>query len=77
MRELDDDDDAQIEEELRRALQVNSETSQLEDVRIYVRDGVAFLRGTVFDDDELSIVEEFIRDMDVVDDIRNELEVAN
>lgn len=74
---LDDDDDAEIEDELRRALRVNSETSHLDDVRIYVRDGIAFLRGTVVDEDDVSIVEEFIRDLDTVDDIRNELEVAD
>ena len=75
--DLDDDNDAEVEEDLRRALQVNSETTHLDDVRIYIRDGIAYLRGTVLDDEDLSLVEEFIRDLDVVDDIRNELEVAD
>jgi hypothetical protein len=72
-----DDNDSDLEEDLRVALRHNSETSHLENVRIYVRNGIVFLRGTVLDDDDLSIVEEFIRDNDAVRDIRNELEVAD
>ena len=75
--DLDDDQDAEIEEDLRRALQVNSETTHLDDVRIYVRDSIAYLRGTVQDDEDLELVEDFIRDLDVVDDVRNELEVTD
>jgi hypothetical protein len=69
------DDDFDLETEIRRALRYNAETTHLDDVRIYVRDGVAYLRGTVFDDDELSLVEEFVRDLDLVDEVHNELEV--
>jgi osmotically-inducible protein OsmY len=54
----------------------NSETTHLDDVRVYVRDGVAYLRGTVLVEDDISIVEEFVRDLDLVEDIENELEVA-
>jgi hypothetical protein len=77
LSDLEDDNDAEVENDLRRALHVNSETTHLDDVRIYVRDGIAYLRGTVVDEDDLSLVEEFIRDLDAVDDIRNELEVAD
>jgi hypothetical protein len=71
-----DDNDADIEEDIRRLLRYNSETTHLDDVRVYVRNGVAYLRGTVMDDDDVSLVEEFVRDMDVVEEIENELEVA-
>lgn len=72
-----DDNESDLEDDIRRALRYNSETAHLEDVRVYVRDGVAFLRGTVDDDDDLALVEDFITDLDVVDDIRNELVVAD
>jgi len=71
------DDDSEIEEELRRALRHNSETMHLTDLRVYVRDGVAYLRGTVDDDQDLSLVEDFISDLDVVVEIQNDLEVSN
>lgn len=70
-----DDVDSDIENDLRKALRHNSETTHMDDVRIYVRNGVAYLRGTVDDDEDSDIVEEFIRDLDVVDDVQNELEV--
>jgi len=70
-----DDEDSDVENELRRALRHNSQTTHMDDVRIYVRDGIAYLRGTVDDDEDSDIVEEFIRDLDVVEDVQNELEV--
>lgn len=72
-----DDNDSDAEDDIRRALRYNSETTHLDDVRVYVRDGIAFLRGSVFDDSDSDLVESLIRDMDVVDDVRNELEVLN
>jgi len=72
-----DDNDEDIEQDIRRELRYNSETTHLDDVRIYVRNGVAYLRGTVLDDADISIVEEFVRDLDLVDEIENELEVAD
>jgi hypothetical protein len=68
-------DDFATETEIRRALRHNAETTHLDDVRIYVRDSVAYLRGTVFEDDEIGLVEEFVRDLDLVDELHNELEV--
>lgn len=70
-------EDSDVESDLRRALRYNSETMHLDDVRIYVREGIAFLRGTVDDEEDIAIVEDFIRDLDVVDDIQNELETAD
>jgi hypothetical protein len=71
-----DDNDSDLEDDIRRALRYNSETSHLENVRVYVRNGIVYLRGTVLDDDDISIVDEFIRDVDNVRGVRNELEVA-
>jgi hypothetical protein len=70
-----DDNDADAEDDIRKALSYNSETTHLDDVRVYVRNGIAYLRGTVLDEDDIAIVDEFVRDLDVVDEIRNELEV--
>jgi len=70
-----DEVDSDVESDLRKALRHNSETTHLDDVRIYVRNGIAYLRGTVDDEEDSDIVEEFIRDLDVVDDVQNELEV--
>jgi hypothetical protein len=71
-----DDNDFDAEDDLRKALYYNSETTHLDDVRIYVRNGIAYLRGTVLDEDDITIVDEFVRDMEMVDDVRNEIEVA-
>jgi hypothetical protein len=71
-----DDNDSDAEDDIRRALRYNSETTHLDDVRVYVRDGIAYVRGTVLDEDDIAIVDEFIRDMDVVDDVQTDLEVA-
>ncbi|MCC6457750.1 MAG: BON domain-containing protein [Caldilineaceae bacterium] len=71
-----DDNDSDLEDDLRRALRYNSETSHLENIRVYVRNGIVYLRGTVLDDDDISIVDEFIRDTKNVRGVRNELEVA-
>lgn len=70
-------EDSDVERELRRALRFNSETMHLDDVRVHVREGIAYLRGTVDDDEDIALVEDFIRDLDVVDDIENELETAD
>lgn len=71
------DNDSDLEFDLRRALRHNSETSHLENVRIYVRNGIVYLRGTVLDDDDIAIAEEFISGHDGVKDIRNELDTAD
>jgi hypothetical protein len=72
-----DEIDADIEADIRKALRFNSETTHLDNVRIYVRNGVAYLRGTVVDEDDIGLVEDFVRDLDAVDDVRNELDTAD
>lgn len=70
------EEDSDIEQDLRKALRYNSETMHLDDVRVYVRNSIAYLRGTVVDEDDITLVDEFVRDLDVVDDVQNALEVA-
>jgi hypothetical protein len=67
------EDDADAEREIRKALRYNSETTHLDDVRVYVRDGIAYLRGTVTDDEDIALVEDFISDLDLVEEVKNEL----
>lgn len=71
-----DDNDADLEEDVRMALRYNSETQHLEDVRAYVRNGIVYLRGTVVSEDDITIVDELLRDLDSVVDVDNQLEVA-
>lgn len=71
-----DDNDLDLEDDIRTALRYNSETMHLDDVRVYVRNGVAYLRGTVVSEDDITIVDEMVRDIDAVVDVDNELEVA-
>lgn len=71
-----DDNDSDLEDDIRTALRYNSETMHLDDVRVYVRNGIAYLRGTVVSEDDITIVDEMVRDIDAVVDVNNELEVA-
>jgi hypothetical protein len=70
-----DDNDADLEEDIGEALRYNSETSTLENIRVYVRNGIVYLRGTVTTEDDIAIVDELLRDIDGVVDVQNELEV--
>ncbi len=71
-----DNQDSDLAEDVATSLRYNSETSHLHHIRILVRNGIVRLRGTVFSDDDLAIVEEQIRDLEGVIDVQNELEVA-
>lgn len=68
-----DDNDSDAEDDIRQGLRYNSETTHLDSVRVYVRNGVAYLRGKVLDESDIDLVEEFVRDLEVVDEIRNEI----
>lgn len=72
-----DDNDSDAEDDIRKALHYNSETTHLDHVRVYVRNGVAYLRGRVLDEADSDIVAEFVRDLEAVDEIRNEIEVVD
>jgi osmotically-inducible protein OsmY len=70
-----DDNDSDLELDIQNALRYNSSTSNLENVRVYVRNGIVYLRGTVQTDDEVSIIEELVSDIEGVVEVRDELEV--
>lgn len=70
-----DNNDSDAEEDIRQALQYNSETSHIDNIVVNVLDGVAYLRGTVLDDEDSSLVEDFVTDLDIVDEVYNEIEV--
>ena len=70
-----EDNDADLEEKIRNALRYNSETTTLDNVRVYVRNGIAHLRGTVETDQDSETVEDLVLDIDGVLDVENELEV--
>lgn len=72
-----DDNDLDIEEDVAEVLRVNSETNHLNNVHVRVRDGIVYLTGTVFSNDDLAIVEEIVGDMESVVDVRNHLQVAD
>lgn len=71
-----DNNDLDLEDDVATVLRLNSETSHLEDVDVRVRDGVVYLRGTVFSLDDVAIVDYLVRDMDGIIDVVNELRVA-
>ncbi|MCB0063858.1 MAG: BON domain-containing protein [Caldilineaceae bacterium] len=71
-----DNQDLDLEEDVRVSLHNNSETGNLENVRVRVRNGVVLLAGTVFSEDDIGIVEEQIRDLDGVVEVVNGLTVA-
>jgi hypothetical protein len=71
-----DDNDSDLEEQVRTAIRYNSETTILDNIRVYVRNGIVYLRGTVDTDDDADRVEELVLDIDGVMDVENELEVT-
>lgn len=71
-----DNNDLDLEEDIATALHYNSETANLEKIAVRVRDGVALLRGTVNSQDDITIVDELVRDLDGVVDVVNRLQVA-
>ena len=75
--DTDDDDsdgfytDEEVAEMVRTAIRFNSETQNLDSIRVRVRNGVVQLRGTVPDDMDLSNVD------DIVSEIKGVVEVDN
>ncbi len=70
------DNDLEIQENIYRSLRYNSETAHLTDLTVEVENGVALLRGTVTDQNDIPLVYEVIQELDGVLDVRNHLEVA-
>ncbi|MEZ4617571.1 MAG: BON domain-containing protein [Caldilineaceae bacterium] len=71
-----DNNDLDLEEDIATALRVNSETTHLQQIAFQVREGVAYLAGSVTSEDDIAIVEYMIRDLDGVVDVVNRLEVG-
>lgn len=70
-----DDNDLDIERDLLEAIEINSETTTLEDVYVRVRNGVVFLAGTVPTEDDRAHVDHVVRSHDAVREVRNGLKV--
>jgi translation elongation factor EF-1beta len=71
-----DNQDWDLKEDVETMLRDNSETSDLDNIHVAVRNGVVRLRGTVPLEDDVSIVERIVRDMDGVEDVVNQLRQA-
>src|SRR5690606_17745512 len=63
--------DLDLERTIRETLHNNSETANLDGIRLRVRDGIVFLAGRVETLDEITIVDEMLRHMRGVRDVRN------
>ena len=72
-----DNQDLDLESDIRTALRYNSETSHLHDIAVTVREGVAYLEGTVVSDDDIAIVDYLVRGLTGIRDVRNDLQVAD
>jgi len=68
-----DNQDLDLEENIQTALRNNSETSHLTDISVTVRNGIAYLNGHVVSEDDVAIVHYLVRDLDGVQDVRNNL----
>ncbi len=68
--------DLDLEQTIRETLHNNSETANLDGIRLSVRDGIVFLAGRVETLEEITIVDEMLRDLRGVRDVRNHLDVA-
>lgn len=69
--------DLEIEEHVYTVLRDNSETGHLADeIEAVVSRGIVLLRGIVPDEQDISIVDDIVSDLDGVREVRNELRVA-
>ena len=69
--------DLDLEQNIRTMLENNSETGNLTGIRLAVRNGIVFLAGSVTTRADIAIVDEMVRDMEDIVDVRNQLEVAD
>lgn len=69
--------DLDIEQKIREALHNNSETANLSDIEVEVRNGIVYLAGQVHTLEDITIVDEMLRDLRGVRDVRNHLDVAS
>lgn len=71
-----DNQDLDLESDIKTALHYNSETSHLQNIEVTVREGIAHLAGTVVSEDDIAIVDYLVRDLTGIRDVRNDLQVA-
>jgi len=71
-----DGNDLDLEQDIRTMLHNNSETAHLTHVKLAVRNGIVFLTGSVQSEDDIAILDEMIRDMEDIVDVRSRLTVA-
>lgn len=69
--------DLDLEQKIRTVLQNNSETANLTELQLAVRNGVVFLAGSVETRSDIAIIDEMLRDMQDIVDVRNQLEVTS
>jgi hypothetical protein len=71
------DNDLDLEDEIQEALRYSSETAQLDlsKIEVHVNNGIVYLYGTVLTDEDISIIDYLISDLNGVVDVENFLEV--
>jgi osmotically-inducible protein OsmY len=68
--------DLEIQDHVCTMLRNNSETGDLTDIEVLVSRGIVLLRGSVPSEQDISIVDDIVSDLDGVREVRNELRVA-
>lgn len=71
-----DNQDLDLEGDIRTVLRNNSETGHLTDVQVRVENGAVLLFGTVLSEEDIAIVQYMVRDLEGVRSVRNELQVG-
>lgn len=72
-----DNNDDELADDVREALRLNSETQHLDDIHVFVADGVVTVRGTVETEDDLGRAEAIITDLPGVRDVISEVELSD
>ncbi|MEZ4869181.1 MAG: BON domain-containing protein [Caldilineaceae bacterium] len=68
-----DNNDLDLEEDIATTLRLNSETAHLDNIKVRVRAGIAYLHGAVFSNDDIGIVQQLVEDLDGIVDVVNNL----
>ena len=71
-----DNNDLDLRDDVYQALEANSETAHLSNVKVQVDNGVVNLLGTVFSQDDIALVHEIVKGLKGVAAIQNNLQVA-
>ncbi len=71
-----DNNDVELQNDVYLMLRNNSETADLTDITVRVRNGVVTLLGSVLTDNDIALVDDLVSDMDGVEEVENRLEIA-